>query len=80
MRLAARVVATMALAGAVLCGMGCGGLGASGSISPASFLLPGIGQNSSEQRPHPQERIEQMHNVDEPSSPQVAAYSADLVQ
>lgn len=25
-------------------GSGCGGLGASGSVSPATFLLPGLGQ------------------------------------
>ncbi len=33
----------MLLAVAAL-GSGCGGLGASGSVSPATFLLPGLGQ------------------------------------
>jgi len=28
-------------------GMGCGGMTASGSVSPATFLLPGLGHNDS---------------------------------
>jgi hypothetical protein len=66
----------MVFAGVALCGAGCGGLGASGSVSPATFLLPGLGQINTEKRP-PQ-AVEQ--SVDRPASPQVAAHSADLVQ
>jgi len=32
-------------------GSGCGGIGASGSVSPATFLLPGIGQNAPQANP-----------------------------
>lgn len=35
---------TVALAGLILLGTGCGGISASRSVSPASFLLPGIMQ------------------------------------
>jgi len=72
-----RNVLAIALAGVALLGMGCGGLGASGSLSPASFLLPGLGHHDS-QKPLPTDAAEQ---VDAPlaASPQVAAISADLV-
>jgi hypothetical protein len=64
--------ASIALAAVALLGMGCGGLGASGSISPATFLLPGLGQNDSQQHP-PTDALDQK------ASPQVAAISSDLV-
>jgi hypothetical protein len=35
------------LIGLAALGIGCGGLNASHSVSPASFFLPGLGQNSS---------------------------------
>jgi hypothetical protein len=41
-----RTVLLALLAAVAFIGSGCGGLGASGSISPATFLLPGIGQNT----------------------------------
>jgi hypothetical protein len=41
-----RTVRLALLAAVAFIGGGCGGLGASGSISPATFLLPGIGQNT----------------------------------
>lgn len=62
------------LAGVAFLGSGCGGLGASGSISPASFLLPGFGQNDSQKQTLPADRGEQLA-----ASPQVAAVSVDLV-
>ena len=68
-----RNVLAVLLAGVALIGGGCGGLGASGSISPATFLLPGLGQNDS-QKPLPMDASEQIA-----ASSQVAAVSADLV-
>jgi hypothetical protein len=32
-------------------GAGCGGIGANGSVSPATFFLPGIGQVAPQQSP-----------------------------
>ena len=68
-----RKAAAPLMASVALLGIGCGGIGASGSISPASFLLPGLGHNDS-QKARPADQIAQ------PTSPQVAAYSSDLVQ
>jgi hypothetical protein len=57
--------------------MGCGGLGASGSVSPASLLLPGFGHNDSQKYPS----TDAPDAVDQASaSPQVAAFPADLTQ
>jgi len=39
----ARAAGLLALAAATGLGAGCGGIGASGSVSPATFLLPGLG-------------------------------------
>ena len=39
-----RTVALLILAVFAGLGTGCGGIGASGSVSPATFLLPGLGQ------------------------------------
>ena len=61
------------MASVALLGIGCGGVGASGSISPASFLLPGLGHNDSQKAPPADE-------VAQTTGPQVAAYSSDLVQ
>ena len=74
----------MVFTGVALAGIGCGGLGASGSVSPATFLLPGLMYNDS-QRTKPQDALEkqsspQIAAVEQHPSPQVAAYSADLVQ
>ena len=68
-----RKAAVLLMASVALLGIGCGGIGASGSISPASFLLPGLGHNDSQKVP-PADEIAQ------PTGPQVAAYSSDLVQ
>lgn len=68
-----RNVLAVLLAGVAVLGIGCGGLGASGSISPASFLLPGLGQNDS-QKALPMEAGEQVA-----VSSQRTAISADLV-
>jgi len=57
--------------------MGCGGLGASGSVSPASFFPPGLMYNNT-QKPDPEDTVEQ--GIDQKSSPQVAAYSPGLTQ
>lgn len=35
-------------------GIGCGGLSASQSVSPASFLLPGLGQNTPQKQTIPE--------------------------
>ena len=67
-----RKAAALVMASVALLGIGCGGIGASGSISPASFLLPGLGHNDSQKAP--------ADEVEQPTSPQVAAYSSDLVQ
>ena len=67
-----RKAVPLAFVSVALCGIGCGGVGASGSISPASFLLPGLGHNDS-QKPLPPDAVQQ------PASPQVATLSADLV-
>jgi hypothetical protein len=72
-----RNVLALAFASIALLGMGCGGLGASGSLSPASFLLPGIGHHESQQ-PLPVEAVEQPASP-QVTSPQVAAISADLI-
>ena len=72
-----RAATLLVFAGIALCGMGCGGLGASGSVSPASFFLPGLMHNDT-QKPKPEDTVEQ--GIDQTTSPQVAAYSADLVQ
>ena len=71
-----RKAAPLLVAGAALLGVGCGGVGASGSISPASFLLPGLGHNES-QKPLPVDAVQQPASQ---TSPQVAAFSSDLVQ
>jgi hypothetical protein len=39
------------LTGLAAFGMGCGGVNASGSVSPATFLLPGLGHNDSTPAP-----------------------------
>ena len=75
-----RKAAPLALASSALFGIGCGGLGASGSISPASFLLPGIGQHDSQKRLQEQDPAQQSGFADSLGSPQVAAFSPDLVQ
>jgi hypothetical protein len=68
------------LAGIAIVGSGCGGLGASGSISPASFLLPGIGQNDpAAPSSHPNELYFSPEGTIK-TSPRIAAYSADPVQ
>ena len=72
-----RAATLTVFAGFALCGMGCGGLGASGSVSPATFFLPGLIHNDT-QKPKPEDTVEQ--GIDQPSSPQVAAHSPDLVQ
>jgi len=74
----------MVFTGVALPGIGCGGLGASGSVSPATFLLPGLMYNDS-QRTKAQDPIEkqsspQIAAVEQHPSPQVTAFSADLVQ
>ena len=68
-----RKAAAPLIAGVALLGMGCGGLSGSGSISPASFLLPGLGHNDS-QKARPADQIAQT------TTPRVEAYSSDLVQ
>ena len=68
-----RKAAPLLMASVALLGIGCGGIGASGSVSPASFLLPGLGHNDSQKAPAADEIAPQ-------TSPQVAAYSSDLVQ
>jgi hypothetical protein len=72
-----RKAAPLAFASIALFGTGCGGLGASGSISPATFLLPGIGHNDSQKRLQEQDPVQQPGSA---GSPQVAAISADLAQ
>jgi hypothetical protein len=39
------------IAAVALIGGGCGGLGASGSVSPATFLMPGLGQTTPKAAP-----------------------------
>ena len=70
-----RLAKSTALATLVLCASGCGGLGASGSLSPASFLLPGLGHNDS-QKTSP---INAPDAEEPPASPQFAAIPAELV-
>lgn len=65
------------LAGLAIFGIGCGGLGASGSVSPASFLLPGFGHNDSQK--HPPADAQEQPSQQVAASPQVAAVSVDLV-
>ena len=68
-------IALTAIALLALAGTGCGGLGASGSVSPASFLLPGFGQIDS-QRLQQQESSQELLAA---NPPQVTAIRADLV-
>ena len=76
-----RKAAPLAFASIALFGIGCGGLGASGSISPASFLLPGIGHHDSQKRlPQEQDPAQQPGSAASTGFPQVAALSADLAQ
>jgi hypothetical protein len=58
------------IAAVAFIGAGCGGLGASGSVSPATFLLPGIGHQSP--APAPEEPKREMVE----NSPTVSAYTA----
>lgn len=44
MRIPRLLTAATVLAGLILLGTGCGGISASRSVSPGSFLLPGIMQ------------------------------------
>jgi hypothetical protein len=75
-----RKAAPLAFAGIALFGIGCGGLGASGSISPASFLLPGIGHHDSQKHLQEQDPSQQTGFAESLGSPQVAAFSPDPVQ
>lgn len=58
---------------AALLGAGCGGLGASGSISPATFLLPGLGHIAPQQVPA-------QEVVSTPNTSQLTAHTAAVVQ
>jgi hypothetical protein len=62
------------LATVAVIGMGCGGIGANGSVSPATFLLPGIGQVQPQNPPGGPDG----NGFKE--SPEVAAYSSDSVR
>jgi hypothetical protein len=73
-----RKAGPLAFASIAVFGIGCGGLGASGSVSPASFLLPGIGHYERDSQQKLQS--DPAHLPGSTGSPQVAAYSADLVQ
>ena len=76
-----RKAAPLACASIALFGIGCGGLGASGSVSPASFLLPGIGHNDRDsQKNLPTDPAQQPGSINSLGSPQVAALSAGLAQ
>lgn len=59
----ARSAGFLFLAVFVALGSGCGGLGASGSVSPATFLLPGIGQ--AEPQSIPSETDQPIHSPSE---------------
>jgi hypothetical protein len=61
------------VASGAMFGAGCGGIGASGSVSPATFLLPGLGQADPQNTAAPE-------SVFIKKSPEVAAYSSDLVR
>jgi hypothetical protein len=41
----------LALLAVAILGSGCGGVNASGSVSPATFLLPGLMQNTPSKEP-----------------------------
>jgi len=76
-----RKAAPLAFASIAVFGIGCGGLGASGSVSPASFLLPGIGHHEPQNRPSREhDPAQQSESVASIGSSQVLALSPDLVQ
>jgi hypothetical protein len=74
------VVAFAAILGVAALGTGCGGIGASGSVSPASFFLPGIGQNTPKAPSSNPVQPETPSDAPGSASPRMAFNSADLVQ
>jgi len=68
----ARLTGLLSLMAVMMVGAACGGISAGGSASPATFLLPGIGQNTPQRKsPSPAK--------DQKASP-VLAYSADSAE
>jgi hypothetical protein len=55
-------------------GTGCGGVAANGSVSPATFLLPGIGQTD------PQPSPAAADGFQTGKSPEIAAYAGGPVR
>ena len=51
MLLRVRALSLAFLVGVLFLGAGCSGINASGSVSPATFLLPGLGQTAPAKAP-----------------------------
>ncbi|HEV8540935.1 MAG TPA: hypothetical protein VGR78_00965 [Verrucomicrobiae bacterium] len=68
----ARWAGLLSILTVAMLGASCGGISAGGSASPATFLLPGIGQNTPKQS--------SPTVAPGKASPTVAAYSAELPQ
>lgn len=71
-----RTLGLLVLASVALLGSGCGGIGAGGSVSPATFLLPGIGQTEPE---HSSPAASEQSAMTFQKKPQIAADGGEAV-